>query len=99
MLKDRINELFSRVPIEPAKIKPADNDKDILRTVIIAEMDAVALYEQMAANASNSLVKKMLLDIAKEEKTHMGEALAILKKIDPEQAKELEAGQKEVEEM
>ena len=41
----------------------------------------------------------LLLDIAKEEKTHVGEFQALLVKEDKEQEKELEEGKKEVEEL
>jgi rubrerythrin len=40
----------------------------------------------------------VLLDVAKEEKTHVGEFQALLLLLDPEQTEELEAGRKEVEE-
>ena len=74
-------------------------DKEILRTGIIAELDAINLYEQMAAMTGNENIKKILLDIAKEEKTHMGEFQALLLREDKEQVKELEEGKKEVEEL
>ena len=44
-------------------------------------------------------IKKILLDIAKEEKTHVGEFLTLLKRKDQEQGVELEKGKKEVEEL
>ena len=65
---------------------------------MIAELDAVSLYEQMSAMAKDAGIKKMLLDIAKEEKTHMGEFEALLLKKDKEQVQELSKGKKEVEE-
>jgi len=40
-----------------------------------------------------------LLDIAKEEKTHVGEFLEMLLKLDEEQVKELKNGKEEVEEL
>jgi rubrerythrin len=64
---------------------------------MIAELDAVNLYEQMAAMATDNKLKETLLDIAKEEKTHMGEFQAMLLKFDREQIRELENGKKEVE--
>jgi rubrerythrin len=42
---------------------------------------------------------KLLLDVAKEEKTHMGEFQALLLMEDKEQEKELKEGKKEVEEL
>jgi len=47
----------------------------------------------------NENIRKMLLDIAKEEKTHVGEFQTLLLREDAEQAKELEEGKKEVEEL
>jgi rubrerythrin len=60
-------------------------------------LDAINLYEQLSATTKNKNLKVILLDIAKEEKTHMGEFQALLLKLDKEQVKELEAGKKEVE--
>jgi rubrerythrin len=91
--------MLSKIPINLDKISKENIDKEIIRAGIIAEMDAINLYEEMAALAQNPLLKKMLLDIAKEEKTHSGEFQALLLEADPEHAKELEAGKKEVEEL
>jgi len=74
-------------------------DKEILRAGMIAELDAISLYEQLAGMTDNENMKKVLLDIAKEEKTHMGEFQTLLLKIDKEQVKELEKGKEEVEEL
>ncbi|MCS7093795.1 MAG: ferritin family protein [Candidatus Aenigmarchaeota archaeon] len=84
---------------KPIKIDEKDVEKQILRLGIIAELDAVSLYEQLAARASNEKIKKVFLDIAKEEKTHVGEFLALLLELDKQQKKELEEGKKEVEEI
>lgn len=91
--------MLSQIPINLEKVKKEDLDKEILRLGIIAELDAVNLYEQMAAMTENKNIKKILLDIAKEEKTHMGEFQALLLKEDEEQVKELEEGKKEVDEL
>jgi len=91
--------MLSEIPIDLEKVKKEDRDKEILRVGIIAELDAINLYEQLAAMAEREEVKKVLLDIAKEEKTHMGEFQALLLKEDTEQVEELEHGKREVEEM
>ncbi len=91
--------MLSQLPIDLTKVKPEDLDREILRVGIIAELDAVNLYEQLAAKAQNPHIKEILLDIAKEEKTHVGEFQALLLKLDKEQVTELEEGKKEVEEM
>ena len=91
--------MLSQIPINLAKIKKEDLDKEILRVGIIAELDAINLYEQMANMTENKNIKKVLLDIAKEEKTHVGEFQALLLKEDEEQEKELEEGKEEVDEL
>ena len=91
--------MLSKIPIILEKIGKDDMDKEILRTGIIAELDAINLYEQMAAMTKNNHIKKVLLDIAKEEKTHVGEFFTLLQRKDREQEVELEEGKKEVEEL
>ena len=91
--------MLSQIPINLQNVKGENLDKQILRVGAIAELDAVNLYEQMAAMTENENIKKVLLDIAKEEKTHVGEFGYLLSKIDEEQVIESEKGKKEVEEM
>lgn len=91
--------MMSSLPIDPSKVAAADVDREILRVGVIAELDAINLYEQMAAKAKSTKIKKVLLEIAKEEKTHVGEFQAMLLSLDKEQVRELAAGKKEVEEM
>lgn len=91
--------MLSKIPLNLDKVKKEDLDKEILRVGMIAELDAVSLYEQMAAMTENENIKKILLDIAKEEKTHVGEFQALLLKEDKEQERELEEGKKEVDEL
>ena len=89
--------MMSEIPIDLSKVSKENIDKEILRTGIIAELDAISLYEQLAAATDNKDIKKIILDIAKEEKTHVGEFQALLLELDKQQVEELEAGRKEVE--
>lgn len=91
--------MLAQSPLDLKKVNKKDLDKEILRLGMIAELDAVSLYEQLAAMTQNRQMKKVLLDIAKEEKTHMGEFQALLLKLDKEQVKELAKGKKEVDEL
>jgi rubrerythrin len=91
--------MLSNIPINLGLVGKGDTDKEILRAGVIAELDAINLYEQMAAMAKDKNIKKILLDIAKEEKTHVGEFLTLLLRKDGEQGAELEEGKKEVEEL
>ncbi len=90
--------MLSKIPVDFDKVNIEDKDKEILRLGIIAELDAINLYEQLAATTKNENLKRVIQDIAKEEKTHMGEFQALLLKLDKDQVSELEAGKKEVEE-
>ena len=91
--------MMSDIPIDLEKVEKGKLDEEILRVGMIAELDADSLYEQMAAVTKNKNIKKVLLDIAKEEKTHFGEFQALLLGIDREQEKELEEGKKEIDEL
>ena len=91
--------MFSVVPIDISKIKRENIDREILRVSISAEMDATSLYEQLANMTDSEDLKAVLLDIAQEEKTHVGEFHTMLLRLDEEQAVELKKGKKEVEEL
>ena len=91
--------MLSQIPIILEKVDQKDLDKQILRVAIIAELDAISFYEQMASLSSNENLKKVLLEVAREEKTHVGEFQAMLLKVDKEQEKELAAGKAEVDEL
>jgi hypothetical protein len=93
------NLMLSQIPIDLKQVSPANLDKEILRAAIIAELDAVSLYEQLASMTQNDHLKKVLLDIAKEEKTHVGEFQTLLLRLDTEQKEELAHGEEEVEEL
>jgi rubrerythrin len=88
--------MLSSIPVDLGKVKKENIDKEILRLGMIAELDAVNLYEQLAAYTSNTDIKKVILDIAREEKTHLGEFQTLLLMLDKQQVKELEEGKKEV---
>ena len=91
--------MLSQIPIDLTKVSQDNLDKEILRAAIIAELDAVNLYEQLAGMTKNDQLKTILLDIAKEEKTHVGEFQALLLRLDSEQKEELAHGEEEVEEL
>ncbi len=91
--------MLSQIPVKIEKLSKDKIDMELLRVGMIAELDAVNLYEQLAAATDNEDLKKVFLDIAKEEKTHFGEFQALLLKLDKEQVEELEKGKEEVEEL
>ena len=88
--------MFSIVPIKGSELSRYDADKELLRTAIMAELDAINLYEQMADTTEHGALKKIFLDVAREEKTHVGEFQALLISLDPQHAEELRTGEQEV---
>jgi len=91
--------MLSEIPTDLENVDKEMRDREILRVGMIAELDAVNLYEQLAAMADDEKIKAVLMDIAKEEKTHMGEFQTLLLMKDKEQVEELAKGKEEVEEL
>jgi rubrerythrin len=90
---------MSKTPVELDKIGKRERDKEIMRTAIIAELDAINLYEQLAVQTDDEDMKKVLLDVALEEKTHFGEFQELLLRMDKEQVRELNKAKEEVREL
>lgn len=91
--------MLSKIPFNMENLSDDDIDRQILRVGLIAELDAINLYEQLAALTKDDKIKAIFLDIAREEKTHVGEFLTLLLMNDEEQEDELEEGKEEVEEL
>lgn len=94
--KQKLNEMMSRIPIEN---NGKNIDTQLLRIGILSELDAINLYDQLAELSTDEMVKKVFLDIAKEEKTHVYEFETLLNEFDKENKQEMEAGKKEVEDL
>lgn len=60
--------MLSQLPIKMGKISGKTLEMEILRAAIIAELDAINLYEQFAAATENKELKNVLLEVAREEK-------------------------------
>jgi rubrerythrin len=91
--------MLSQMPVDFSKVAKEDLNKEILRAAIIAELDAINFYEQMAALTDDADLKKVLLDIAREEKTHVGEFQTMLLRLDAEQVAEMEHAKEEIKEL
>ncbi|MCD6084262.1 MAG: rubrerythrin [Desulfurococcales archaeon] len=92
--------MLSKNPLELTSKKFSKEElAQALRLSIIAELDAINLYIQIASAVDDEKIRKVFEDVAREEKTHVGEFLALLKIIDPEQVKELRKGSEEVKEL
>ncbi|MEF8833022.1 MAG: ferritin family protein [Candidatus Thermoplasmatota archaeon] len=91
--------MFAKEPIDLEKIGKEMSDKEILRFGLAAELDAINFYEQMAEYTDDDHIKEVLLEVAKEEKEHVGEFQTLLLEKDPQQVEEMEEGKEEVLEM
>ncbi|MCX8185212.1 MAG: family 1 encapsulin nanocompartment shell protein [Sulfolobales archaeon] len=93
--------MLSKHPLEVLKERKLSRSElaEALRLSIIAELDAINLYLQIAERVEDERYRKVFEDIAKEEKTHVGEFLTLLKTLDREQVEELAAGAREIEEL
>jgi len=94
-----LNELFIQAGEVKSMPPGTERDLQILRLGIIAELDAVNFYDQLAELASSDEVRKLMLDISKEEKVHAGEFETLMEDIDPEYEKSEEEGEEEVEDL
>ncbi len=91
--------MLSTIPADLSKLSKENLNQELLRIAIIAELDAINLYEQLAALSDDADIKKVFLDIAKEEKTHVGEFQTMLLRLDEEQVREMEHGREEIKEL
>ncbi len=69
-----------------------------IRFMVAAEYEAIQLYEQLAESTDHALARKVLLDIADEEKEHAGEFQRLLQEIAPQDEEFYEEGRGETEE-
>ena len=94
-----LSELFVQAGEIESMPSGSNRDLQILRLAMIAELDAVNLYDKLAGLASSNDVKKLMLDVSREEKVHAGEFEALMETIDPEYEKAEEEGEEEVKNM
>ncbi len=92
---------FSKDPSEIVRKEKFTKEeiKMAIRNDIAAEIDAINFYLTQASLIDDGHVKRVLLDIAMEEKIHLGEFLTLLKELDKEQGKAIEKGEDEVKEL
>jgi rubrerythrin len=70
-----------------------------IRFMVSAEYEAIQLYMQLAESTDHELAKKVLVDIADEEKVHAGEFLRLLYELAPDEKDHYVEGFEEVEEL
>ncbi len=78
------------------------NPEELVRAIrfaIAAEYEAIQIYEQLADSIDNKSAKKVLHEIANDEKTHAGNFLKLLKILSPEEEFYYDEGCEEVAEI
>jgi uncharacterized protein len=70
-----------------------------IRLDLAAEQEAVHLYTAHAEATDNDLAKKVLIDVANEERQHIGEFGRLLQILTGDEVKWLAEGAREVDEM
>ena len=70
-----------------------------LRLNLAAELEAVHLYLAHAEATDDALAKRLLVDIANEERQHAGEFLELLARLAPDEQHFLDLGRGEVKEV
>jgi len=96
---ERLNELFIKAAEINSMPEGRVRDMQMLRLGIIAEFDAANLYELMGELASDPQLKKLFMEIANEEKVHIGEFEYALEHVDPEHDHYEDKGEDEAEEL
>ena len=77
------------------------NDAELLRAIrfsVASEFEAIQFYEQLSESITNKTARGILLDIAEEEREHVGEFLKLIEILRPEEIEAYENGKSEVEE-
>ncbi len=92
----KINEIFSKLNNIYNMKQSEARDIQMLRLAIIAELDAANLYEQMAEYAYDADVATVLMDIANEEKQHIGEFEYLLEALDDDHEEYEDKGEEEI---
>jgi rubrerythrin len=78
---------------------PTDSPESALRAGILAEMDAINLYEQLAVSPNiPGNIRELFKDIAREEAVHVGEFQRTLESVDKNSEEDFMQGYLEAEE-
>jgi len=96
---ESLNEVFIKAVEINSMPSGRVRDMQMLRLAAIAEFDAANLYEMMAELASVPKLRELFMEIANEEKVHIGEFEFALEYVDPEHEHFQDEGEDEAEEL
>ena len=84
----------------PYSVKKSDRkltNEELIRFSIAGEYEAIQLYEEIAETIDNEESKRLLNEIAGDERVHAGNLLYLLNLISPEDARGHKEGVEEAE--
>lgn len=96
--KEKLNKIRTEF-FDSGSARKLETDEDILKASIAAELDAASLYKGYAMKTKNESIKKIMLDIAKEEEVHAGEFTEVLNRINPDYQAKVEEGKEEAKDI
>ena len=76
-------KLVSKKPVDMSKIPASEMDLQILRSIMISELDTINYYNQLACNTKNPEVIAVIRDIIEEEEDHYEDAEELEEKLEP----------------
>ncbi len=92
--------MFGKHPLDIAPGAKISGERlcDALRLAIIAEVDAITLYRQIAESSADKVVAEVFREVADEEKEHLGEFMYLLRRCDENLDEMMKQGEEEVKE-
>jgi rubrerythrin len=77
-----------QITLQKGELKNENLDKEIIRSCIIAELNAINFFEQLSMLTTNDAIKHLLLTIIKWKKDYVEALQALLIKVDAQKIKE-----------
>ncbi len=92
--------MFGKHPLDIAPGAKISGERlcDALRLAIIAEVDAITLYRQIAEASTDKVIAEVFREVADEEKEHLGEFMYLLRRCDENLDEMMKQGEEEVKE-
>ena len=77
-----------QIPLQMSNLKNENLDKEIIRSCIIAELNAINFFEQLSMLTTNDAIKHLLLTVIKGKKDYVEALQTLLLSVDAQQSTE-----------
>lgn len=78
--------------INPEKIDKIDVDREVVRSIVISELDNIYMYEHISEVVECASVKKELIELWEEKKEHLKRLKKLFKKLDSKSCRRTKVG-------